>query len=307
MGVGATYKGYAVEAGATLIGAITRQAVRTGTEVAGEATSGEVYRRFLAIIGQRPGAAFETKAIATALGAAGATGASIADMAGGLSLHAYKTLAGGSREATLKHRKYNATEGLLLPRTLNAPHGQDVTLDYDALFSYDGSNDPVTITDLVTVPAGVTDAERFSIGPSTLESITIASKLSLQITFGIKEALEAADGDIWPTHASIEEIEPELRISGYDIEYLKAANIPLAGKAVTHANSTIYFRKRLHGSDYVADATEEHIKITVDGLAYVDDAFDSSGLENANCTLVVPLRYDGTNLPIAVTLNSAIP
>ncbi len=65
--------------------------------------------------------------------------------------------------------------------------------------------------------------------------------------------------------------------------------------------------KRLHGSAYVPDATAQHIKLTVDGLAYVEDAFDASGNENATCSLVVPLRYDGTNSPITTNLATAIP
>ncbi|MFZ5785119.1 MAG: hypothetical protein ACOY3Y_01645 [Acidobacteriota bacterium] len=300
---------YAVSVGDTLLGGITQQNLVTGTEVRSDKNSGDVYARFLALYAQKIAPGFTTTAIAAALGLCATTGASLADMTGGLKLYAQKHADGGTRTAGAAHRSYGFARGILLPRQLTVSHQGDATLSYDAVIvSADGINAPMTITDATALPASaVGPSERFTLGPVTVGGVALSQKTQLQIDFGIDAVAEGADSDIWDTLASIREIQSTIRITGSDPEWLKSTNIPLEGKAATHLNTSIYLRKRAHGGTFVAGATEEHIKITADGLAYVDQVMSASGNNPSETTLVIATRYDGTNAPLVVDTAAALP
>jgi len=297
---------YAIEFDDTLLPGITQCRVETGTDVQGEATSGEVYTRWQSIFAQKPKADWTTKAIASALDLCGLTGLDVSGLATGLKIFAQKHDRASTRAGATSHRKHTFSDGLVVPRTLTVPHRGDAKLTYDLLVLYDGVNDPIILTDAVTLPAGVTDAERFTLGPTTIESVTLTTIQQMTITFGITGDPEGGDSSIWDTYCSIRKITPSLTLSGFDVEWLKAANIPLTGKSVTHTNTAIYLRKRAAGSTFVADGTAEHIKFTAAGLAYIDVPFDASDDGYATTNLTMPLKYDGTNAPLVINTASAI-
>ncbi len=62
---------YGVDIGGTLLGGITRQSLVTGSQVQSEATSGEIYARFVAMYAQKIAPSFSTLNIASALNASG--------------------------------------------------------------------------------------------------------------------------------------------------------------------------------------------------------------------------------------------
>jgi len=305
---------YAVVVDTTVIGGITAQAANMGTEAPSEASSAEVWSRWVSMTAQNPRATFTTKAIvslldalATELPAADKYSCNIADMAAGLSLYAQAFAAGSTRAGASLHRKLVALAGCLGLRRLSCTHQQDATIEVEGVIGWDGTNDPIVETDLVSLPAGVTDAERFTLGPVIVESITLPGVRSLDIEFGLDIVAEGADSDIWPTFVTVVAIKPVITLRGIDLEWLKAANIPRAGKAATHLNTAIYLRKRVLGSTYVADATEEHIKFTAAGFAYVDPPMTASGSDRAECSLVMPCYFDGTNDPIVIDTTAALP
>jgi hypothetical protein len=111
-----------------------------------------------------------------------------------------------------------------------------------------------------SLPAGITDAERFTLGPTTLESEALTGITNFNLDFGITARSEGADSDIWDTIVTIEQILGVLTLRGKDPSWFGAGVIPLAGLAVTHANTAVYLRKRAAGGSFVADLTAEHIK-----------------------------------------------
>lgn len=297
---------YAITIGATTLGGITRQNIATGTEVRGEPSSGEVWARFQALYAQKIAPGFTTQAIATALAAVGATGWSLASHGSGLALYAQKHADGSTRASGSSHRKYQFTKGILAPRTLDVDHRGDATLTFEAVIAYDGSNDPLAITDAAAIPSITSDAERFTLGPVAIGGISLPEVRRFSIDFGLDVVSEGADSDVWDTFASVRTQQTVLTLRGIDVEWLKAANIPLIGKAGTHANTTIYLRQRAQGSTFVANGTAEHIKFTADGLAWIDQAFDAGENDAAETALTMRLRYDGTNAPLTTNTASAI-
>ena len=298
---------YGVVIDSTVIGGIGRLFINTGTEVRGEPSSGEVWARFQSLVAQKPRAQFNTMALAAALAKSALTGASIAGMTAGLNLYAQQHAAGGTRTSGSAHRKHTIKHGLLVPRRLTCEHQGDAVLEYEAIITYDGSNQPVVLTESQALPAGLTDAERFTLGPVTIESILLAQVRRFELDFGIEVKTEGSDSDIWDTYCSIESIQPTLTLRGIDLNWWKdSGGVPLTGKAATHANTKIYLRKRAAGATFVADETAQHIKFTADGLAHIADGFSADANNKAEVSLVLPMYYDGTNNPLVVNTASAI-
>jgi len=307
MTLAATYTHYGVylnTTSPTMLTGITRQNLVTNSQVNGEPTSGEIYRRFQALYSQKLAPGWTTLNLANALGAIGVTGLSIGDLVTGLELYAQKNQEAGTRASGSTHRKFLFTEGIIVPRRLTCEHQGDASLEYEALVTYDGSNDPVQITESSALPGTITDSERFTMGGCTIGGKTFSGKQSLEIDFGVNARSEGGDSDIWDTFAWIQDIQPTVTLRGMDPEWFKATNVPLVGLAATHANSTIYLRKR-SATGFVADGTEEHIAITVDGLIVPDEAFSFDG-STGTVSMTLPLEYDGTNAPLTIDTASAI-
>lgn len=293
----------------TPLGGVIQQDIATGTTIDGEPTSGSVDVWFQSLSAQDPTLDLGTRHIATWLNNIGITGLAVAEGATepGLNLFAQEHADGSSRKTGANHRKYTAAKCFVYPKTLRCEHRQNAVLEYGVVVLYDGTNDPIVFADSSALVSGVTDAERFTLGPIELESVTIDHVKSFSIDFGLQLSVQSAGSSIWPSFVSIEQRQLELRIEGVDKGWLAAAKIPLVGKNATHTNTAIYLRKRASGSTFVADATAEHISFTAAGLAVIDNAFSAGGNSPATCSLRMPLRYDGTNAPLVIDTTAALP
>jgi hypothetical protein len=306
MSITRKHGGYAVSMGATLIGGITRQNLALGSEIRGEATSGEVWARFQALYAQAAAPSFTTLQVAAALAVCGAAGTDITNLSGGLALYAQKHLHGGTRTTGANHRKYAMAAGILYPTQLTAEHRGDAELSYAAVITSNGVNDPLIITDGVSLPTISADAARYTLGPITVGGIALSQKMRLSINFGIGVRGEASDSEIHDTLASIATITPVISITGSDIEWLKSSGgVPIAGLAGTHANTTIFLRKRAAGGTFVGDNTAEHLKMTAAGTIHVTEPM-GGGMAGAETTVSIPCYYDGTNAPLTIVGLSAI-
>jgi hypothetical protein len=130
-----------------------------------------------------------------------------------------------------------------------------------------------------------------------LESITLASKIAVDIDFGIDARPEYADGEVWPSKISIFGIAPQITFRGIDPTWLAAAKIPILGRAVTHVLTSIALRKREIGGTF---AVGGGITFTAAGLAHVSEAF--TGGAPGETEVILRCRHDGTNAPLIVTL-----
>lgn len=308
-GVSAVHTLCAVVANTTVIGGITAQRLGVGSDVRATPTSGEAEPRFVSLYRQAPVGGFTTLNVAAALNAFGATSPyskSIADLAAGLIFYAQKMAEGATRSAGATHRKYTMKEGIVLPRMISATHGGDATINYDTILSWDGTNDPIAETDSVALPESITDAERFTLYTSTLEDIELSQLRGIDISFGIMAQSDGSESEIWDRHAHIATVAPVITFRGVNVAWLADTAIPLLGLAVTHANTSIYLRKRALGGTFEEDATAEHIKITAAGMATVQNAFDATGNALGTCDVVLTTYNDNTNDPLVIDTTSAI-
>lgn len=302
---------YAAKVGSATLGGITARAMRTASEIRQEATNGEVYARFNALYAQKPMAELSTRHILSGLAAVPLTGTAITSGATFL-LYAQKQQEGGSRMTGSNHLIYTMREGLLVPRRISVAHQQDASLDIEALITYDGTNDPVTVTAASALPTAVADDERYTLGPVILDDeagdgpYTFTQKLSMEIDLGAQAETNGADSDIWDTHARIVEIQPSIILRGNDVAWWSATMVPLIGRDIVHTGTEIWLRRRKNASTFFPDDEAEHIKITINGMAVLDQLAGAQGNAVDELAVRIPLTFDGTTAPITFTADQAI-
>lgn len=288
-----------------IVGGIRNISLRSGSDVRADRTGGDIYPRYIALYSQKPVCTFRCACLADILAQCGLTGLAIDN--NGVSIYAQEFEEGATVKAGANHRRFLIQEGIIVPRRLTCDHQGDAEIEYDILPTYDGTNDPVIESDTNALPTAPADDERFTIGAFTIESVVCGQLSKIEIDFGVQAQLASADSDRWDTHASIRAIEPVITLTGTDLQWLKAANIPRTGKAVTHAATKMYLRKRSTGATgFLADVTAEHIKFTAAGMAVIEGIFEDNDDEPSAITLTLTTNYDGSNAPLTINTASAI-
>lgn len=298
------YTHSALKIGTAIIGGISRQSVKQGTETRSEVVSGELYSRYTSMTGYSPVYEFDTFSLKQIIDAIGMI-TDISGISGGVELYAQLTTPVG-RASGATHQKYVAVNGVILPTSITCEAGGDAKITVTSLAIGDATNAPHVITNSVALPTPVTDTERFALGTFAIGGVTIGNIQSLNIDFGVDAQTERFAGSLWPTEAWARAIKPVITLTGTNMTDLGSSAITQYGLAATHANTTIYLRKReIHGS-FVSDITAEHIKITAAGMATIDDAMESAGDSLATIGLKLECEYDGTNAPLIFDTASAI-
>lgn len=298
---------FAASLGSTILGGIRSQSGAAELETREEALSGEVYARHQSIVSGNPTFDFTTLNLNAALAVCAELGTDIASFTGGLSLWAQLHKDAGTRATGAVHRKYNAPAGYLYPATIDfGNHQDDATLSYRAMLTSDGVNNPMSESDGVALPTAPEDAGRYTIGKMTLGGVLLDSIRGGQIDFGISATAEGSDSDIYPSRVRIGEIIPVLTLRGVNVKWLGSAIVPREGFVCTHANTILYLRKRGAGGTFVANGNPEHVKMTCNGLAVIDGAFDGTGNDPMETTIRLRMTFNGTIRPLVVSVNSAI-
>lgn len=302
---------YAVGYGATLAGGVTRQDAGLGMEVRGEATDGQPYPQSVHLYARKPQASWTTKALAEHLALCGPAGIPISGLSGGFKLYGQK-IAGEGTKPTAGCYSLTYLSGLIVPVTLNVGHNTDAELSY-ALHAQTSStngnaNAIVGVSVLQALPSLTAElgSSRYGLGPVELGGIAIAQLRGVSVAFGINVGDESDDGKADPDVVFVDSWQTRITVRGVDVGSFGAAKIPLDGKTATHLNTSIYLRKRLNAAQYVADAEDEHILITADGMAFVENPFSGSGNAPGECSVIVACRFDGTNAPIIFDLDAII-
>lgn len=307
MGVSKLFTAYAMAVDTDILGGITQETLSTGFEVQRDLVSGSIYPRHQSVTAIKPSGGFTTKHIARALGLIGLTGLNIGGLGTGLGMFAYQKQGGGSRYVGASHRKYTVRDGLVFPRRLSITHQGDATLNYVVAIIFDGSNAPILYTDSVALPAETVTPERFTIGPLFLGGLGQLTQIqNIDLDFGLTVNPAGADSEVYDTFVSLDESTPELTVRATQPEWFGDSAVPLEGLACTHANTRLFLRKRQRDSTFHANNEAEHVKLTLNGLAYIEDPIDAAGTGDAEITLRLPLSHDGTTVPLVATVGQAI-
>lgn len=302
---------HSAQYGSTVLPGIESLSMQTNPNIANDVTIGSPYPQFVVMRGQKPTLPLSSQAVATVLGVTGSVGADIDDTNNFTALFSFMN--NGAIVAAGPHKSYTADRGLLLPRQLTCNHQEDATLNFEALlYSSDGATSPLVIAAPTSLPTIPRDEFKHTLGPITIDNaagsaIDFGCATSLSIDFGNNAQTRGCNSDIWDKIVEQPGIQPTITITGLEADWVSAAGIPLEGGGMTHANCVIYLRKRdASGVSFVADATAEHIKIDVQGLAVVTE-HTGQGTSSAEVTLQITASLDGAgNAPIGINTASAI-
>ena len=292
-----------------ILGGLTQVGLPQGADIAADIFSGGPWPQIVYTRSKRPTITFTTKNVAQILALTGAS--SLAVKTGGTYTAIEVILAQlddcGRTASGSVHRKIAYDFGCLFPRTLSVSSGQDAELTCEFIsLSSDGATSPITIAGsqaLPTLPA----VEVFAMHALELTgSISVGQKTQMSVDFGITaNALQLEDG-VYPQLMSVDQLIPRCNFTSHDVAKLDSGAIPEGGLPVAHASSEIWFRKRKPDADVLyAKTAEEHLKITIAGLAHVEE-ISGSGNTPAALTGMITGEYDGTNSPIVVALDQAI-
>lgn len=289
MATTAVYRLGPVQYGSTTIGGITDAAVNTGSQIVGEARSGEYYPRIKALRGQAPTATFTSSDLAVALGAISSVGASLASNV--LKLYARKLDTDGKIAAGGNHGLYTLRRGLLFPARLSCQHQGDATCDFAAQVSYDGSNDPIVWQAGQSLPAEVSE-KRWTLSNAAIGGVGTNDLMGVEVDFGLSVSVEGSNSDIWPTQVSLDLVDPKITLRGCDLGWL--GTVALLGSSVS--GGTVVLRDRLSGGRFGTST----LTLTASGYAHCGQPYRASQRGAAVADVILEVVYDGTNAPIRV-------
>lgn len=206
------------------------------------------------------------------------------------------------------HTKYAVKNGLLIPLNLSANHRGNATMSFRAEADADDSGNGIVISHTNALPSFSDTKRRYTLGKINLNGVTVDHVRSIQIAFGINIEKESADSSILSEFSSISEIGTIITITGIDPTIVAAAKIPIGGKALAHANTSFYLRRRgdTLGLDFEDNSATKHTKFTTAGLAMATTLSSGDSKSVTETTLQIYCEYDGTNNPLVVATGSQI-
>lgn len=293
---------------ATTVPGITNVRVQSGTEVSAERASGSPYPDSVAHRVSRPMIAFTTGALEDVIGAFGINGTCITNDGGtayGLYVFGQKQDCSGVASGSV-HRRFLVETGTIVPRSLTVDHLGSASMVYEAYPSWDGTNDPIQVSDTAAMPTYPAETwptppiGRWTMRGLTVESTSVTGKRNVSIDFNPTVTHEGADSDKYPTVTSISSLEPRVVVRGVDPTWLSDV-AGLDGDTLTHANSTLELQQR-----GTAIGTASHIKLTFAGLVTFETIFDAGNDAPGETAMVLTCAYDGTNAPVTVTTGQTL-
>jgi len=286
------------------LGGETSMEISTGTETISD-DSGTTYDEVRSMVRQMPEIRLNSKALTSWLTYIGLAGYCISSDGShpGLRLYAQVLNDCKSPPSAGTNLRYTVGKGLMILGQLQATRGQDATISLMVHALSDGTNAPLSGTYTgITLPT-VSSNEQFTLGVCKVGNVTLSDLESMTIDFGVQITSKTPEmGSVWPESIAVRKIQPVATFTGFNPTILDNSSIPLAGKQATHAQTIIQLKKRSGYASFVADATAQHIRLTMNGMATITQALSGSGNAEANCVLRVEGVHDGTNVPILFNL-----
>lgn len=285
---------------ATLIGGVESQDFQSNTTHLTQVTSGQTSPQFVSVSAVKPRITFNSYQIAALYDVIGSKGVCLDGGAGaGMILYELDTDDCGAFTAGSTHRTITLPNGRVVPRQLTCQHEGDAQLSAEAIAIFDGTNLPIIPAGSVAAPTGLEDTERFTLGEVTLESVTLTYVQSVTIDFNNEIETAGGDGDPYPKNVDIRNFAPTIRITCLDVGQFKTSGgVPLPGLPVTHANTSIVFRRRVIATEAFSDDADS-VEITAAGVASVESV-TSQPNQPKQITFLVTCYHDTTNEPITM-------
>lgn len=288
------------DSSAVVVGSITNESLPIDQEVVANATAGRAYPEQITVNSVKPRMMFTSFDVPKLITAFGLAGRKLTEAVAkpGIAMVMAKYSDGALASGSV-HRRLRFPLSFGRINRISVSHRGDATAEAEAIAIHDGTNLPVLVEGSQALPTLPNSSGRWTLGAVTIGSYLLACNVQVDIDFGFSIDAFGCNSDIYDTHLNVDSIQPKINITALDPEGFDASNIPLIGKAATHATTTIYLRKRLASqAGFVAGATAEHIKITAAGLAVWTEVHNAQANQKSQQQLQLHCAWDGTNAPI---------
>eukprot|EP00913_Durusdinium_trenchii_P028458 g26686.t1 len=238
---------------------VTTQAERA----AGSATISQ-----LSVIGAEPQSSFMTGDIAGVIGGVTSLNAGLYVSSGSIVIPFNQRSNGGLFTSGSTHFTLSGANGLLLPQSFSASHGeQNGAACRLQLFwlSSDGETAPVAANVNHSLSSSAFNLTH-EFGPVSVNGTQLTKAVASEVMPGVPAHFESYDGDHYPqyVHIDAENIEPMIRITFANMAALNTYGA-LWG-SITAA--TAHYRRRADGGTTVSDASNAHVRFSFgDGLS----------------------------------------
>lgn len=283
------------QAGAVHVPDFLSHELDLGPVISSEVPSAEFSPTHISHVASKIAESLETWAIQTILDETGLTGMPIKTAINpGVTTYLQKFDDEGDPAAGAVHRSLNFLQGIVVPLGISIDNQGHASLRFTILGMQKTTNAPVVISDVAALPTITITSARWTLGKITIAGTVLPKKTGLEISFGNTIETMATDSDVYDTLVSIRTHEPSFTVTGVDPTWLSSV-VALDGTACTHANTSVYLRKRAaDGINFVADITAEHLKFTLDGIAVPTKAYGADGRTIVDNGILVTGKKDGS-------------
>jgi len=295
---------------AVILQSVLNQGLELAPEHRAEVTAAESSPGHVALVSQKPKFSAATYDLANLLTALGVSGLCVKSATNpGIVSYWQKFDACGTPASGTVHRSYTGGNGLIYPKSLKIDHRGDARIEFEFdPISSDGASAPITISDTATLPTITAAHARWTLGKIIIGNKTLTDYTGLEIDFGNTVETRGSASAIYDQYVEGKTHAAKITITGIDPTWFSSTNIPIGGIASAVGTDVIYLRKRgQSGTNFVADATAEHIKFTPAGLANVAQASRAEMQRASETTLVITCSVDASgNAGLAVNTATAI-
>ena len=273
------------------ISGLTDGSIEANSEILRETVAGTLFAPTASLQTVKPVANFTSLNLPQALDAFGLGGAASCITSDGthpgVNFYFAKQACAGAAAGAV-HRKYTVSQGIVVPTRLNVTHRGNATIAYAIHTSYDGTNNPVILTENVALPAANLAGDpggRWTMDAMVIGAVAIEGKRDISIDFQANIQSEGADSNAFDTSVSLRSILQNVKVSGVDPSWFTSVS-PLLGVGVSDLNTTWIYKKR-----NVELTVAEHVKLIANGLVTWDQIVGgnpdapATASFNINCTL----------------------
>lgn len=260
---------------------------------------------------------FSTTAFDSVLGVVGPEGACIGQREDGSwhtvrSVSCHREKRRTCRSAAVGASSHEATtinRGFFNPLTLSAAsRAEDIVLGGEVVALSDGTNAPWSINQAASLPTvPLASMAQYVMGATRIGNIVLNDLRSFNFAFGnVLRTPLLGLGTVFAETTHNELHDPMLELTGVDLAKIGAAGIAFGGHAATHANTTLWFKRRLPGGSFYPDNQAVHARLTMNGLVTPVNYGEGSGRSATETKIKVSSVYDATNNAMPVIFQFGI-
>jgi len=263
---------------------------------------GQIDRSGIATLFSDQRVSFQTTDIKSLLDVAGIDGKKLVTPNDFLSVFWQQYDQAGTIKSGSNHLRIRINEGLLLPRNIAVNQGSEASISAEAIPTFDGTNDPLVVSDSEALVTRVNASQLWTVGKATINSVDIEIQ-SLNIDFGIQEITIGGDGDVFNTFVAIDKRDPAITFDSTDISKLTSFVHQGSDPGGTFV---CYLRKLAAGGTRVANGTAEHIKFTINDYQIIPTNTSAAKDGQTITSYSVKPVFDGSNNIIVISTASII-